>query len=233
MSPMATASGVPDPPLPFTGGRIPASDEERTLVERQVLRQFILSPAAAAAAVLVGFNAGWPRVAGLGVLGFGLIALWIGGRAIRERRLVFIRGGAFTLREYRYFIYEGLAAVPYGLAYILGGLSLVALSATFLAGTSVEQMRTVVLARPGAALVPIGATLLCYGLGFVIGFVHREGSRWRRAFAMLIDAPARLGGLILIVWAAAALALGLVEQLSPATFHRWFESVAGNPWPFP
>jgi len=226
------ATGIPDPPLPFTGGRIPASEEERRFVERRVLTQFILAPALSFAALLVGFNLEWPRLTAAGVIGFGLAALWIGGLAAAERRLVFIRGGTMTRREYRYVIYEGPAAVPYGLAYVVAGGCLITLAALFLGGISLERMRAVALARPGVALMPLGTLLLCHGLGFLIGFVHRSGSWWQRAFGMLIDAPGRLGGLILIVWAVAALTIGLVEWLNPALFNRWFESVVGSPWPF-
>ncbi len=144
-------NGIPDPPLPFTGGRIPASEEERTLVERRVVAQFIVAPTVSFAALLVGFYLDWPRVTAAGVFGFGLSAIWIGGLAAYERRLMFIRGGTMTLRQYRYFIYEGVAAIPYGLA---------------------------------------------------------------------------------IAWAAALLAIGVVEWLSPALFSQWFQSIFGSPWPF-
>lgn len=226
------ATGIPDPPLPFTGGRIPASEEERRFVERRVLTQFILAPALSFTALLVGFNLAWPRLTAAGVIGFGLTGLWVGGLAAAERRLVFIRGGTMTRREYRYVIYEGVAAVPYGLAYVVAGLCLITLVVLFLGGTSLERMRAVTLARPGFALVPLGALLLCHGLGFLIGFVHRSGSWWQRAFGMLLDAPARLGGVILVAWAVAALTIGLVEWLDPALFNRWFEAIFGNPWPF-
>ena len=225
-------SGIPDPPLPFTGGRIPASEEERAFVERRVIRQFIIAPAVSFAALLTGFNFEWPRITAVGVIGFGLSALWIGYLAISERRMMFIRGGTTTSREYRYFIYEGVASIPYGLAYVVGGGCLITPALLFLNGTSLEQMRDAVLARPSCGLIPVGALLLSHGLGFLIGFVHRSGSRWQRAFGMLLDAPARLGGLILIAWAAAALTVGLVEWLSPALFDQWFESIFGNPWPF-
>ncbi len=162
----------------------------------------------------------------------GLSALWIGYFAISERRLMFIRGSTTTHREYRYVIYEGFAAVPYGLAYAVGGACLVSPAVLFLSGTNLERMRDVVLARPSLALVPLGALFLCNGLGFMMGFVHRSGSRWQRAFEMLLDAPARLGGLILIAWALAALGVGMVEWLRPALFHQWFQSIFDNPWPF-
>jgi hypothetical protein len=229
---VTTTGGIPDSPLPFTGGRIPASEAERRLAERRVLTQFILAPAGSFAALLAGFNLGKPWLTAVGVIGFGLAGIWIGGLAVRERRLMFIRGGLMTRREYRYFIYEGFAAIPYGLAYVVGGVCLITLALLFLTGTSLERMRDAALARPGLALMPVGALRLGWGLGFVIGFVHRGGSRWQRAFGMLLDAPARLGGLILIAWAAAMLAVGVVEWLHPEVFNRWFESISGNPWPF-
>jgi hypothetical protein len=224
--------GIPDPPLPFTGGRIPSSEDERRFVEGRILRQVIIAPAASFTLLLGGVYVGWPRGAALGVIGFGLTAIWIGTLAVRERRLLFIRGGSMTRREYRYFIYEGVAAVPYGLAYLVGGASLVIASLWFLSGASLDQMRDAALARPSLVLIPLGAALLCYALGFLIGFVHREGSAWSRAFGMLLDAPARLGGLILLAWAVVLLAIGLVDLLSPASFRQGFESLVGNPWPF-
>ncbi len=212
-------SGFPDPPLPFTGGRIPASEDERKLVERRVVTLFIIAPVVSLAALLAGFNVGWPRLTALGVIGLGLCALWIGYLAITEQRLMFIRGGSMTLREYRYFIYEGSTAVPYGLAYVVGGAVLITLAALCFNGTSLEQMRAAVLARPSLALLPLGVLLLLHGFGFLIGFVHRRGSTWQRAFGMLIDAPARFAGLILIAWAAGMLAIGAVEWLCPALFN--------------
>jgi hypothetical protein len=225
-------SGIPDPPLPFTGGRIPASEEERRFVARRVMTQFVMAPAVSFAGLLTGFKLASPSVMALGVIGFGLSAIWIGGLAINEQRLMFIRGGTMTRREYRYFIYEGFAAIPYGLAYVVGGVCLITPAVLFLNGTSLERMRDVALARPSLGLIPLGAALLSYGLGFLIGFVHRSGSWWQRTFGMFIDAPARLGGLILMAWAAAALAIGMVEWLTPALFHERFESIFGNPWPF-
>lgn len=228
----STTHGIADPPLPFSGGRIAASPEERTLVERRVMGQFFVAPALSVVAIVVGFQLGRPSLAALGVIGLGLGALWIGLLAMRERRLLFLRGGSMTQKAYRYFIYEGRAAIAYGLAWVVGGACLIAPAVLFLGGTSLERMREVVLARPSLALIPAGAFLLSLGAGFLIGFVHRSGSMAQWAFAMLIDAPARLGGLILIAWAAALLAIGGVEGLSPELFNRWFESIFGNPWPF-
>ena len=223
-------SGLPDTPLPFTGGRIAASEEERALASRRVLRQFILAPAVSFALLLIGFKFDAPRLAVAGVIGFGLNALWIGFCAVREKRLIFIRGGTMTRREYRYFFYEGAAAIPYGLTYLVGGVCLIIPSLFFLGGRSLEQMRTAALTRPSIALIPVGLMFLCYGLGFLVGFVHRGGSWWQRGFGMLLDAPARLGGVILIAWAAAMLIIGVVEWLNPSLFRQWFEAVVGVPF---
>jgi len=224
--------GITDAPLPFTGGRLPASPEELALVARRVALYFAIAPALSFAALLGGFYLGWPRVAAAGVVGFGLTGLWVGGLAILERRMVFIRPGLGFRRDRMYVIYEGFAAVPWGLAYVVGGASLIAAAALFIGGVSLEQMRAHVLARPALALVPVGAAFLSQGLSFFIGFVDRRGSPTRRFFGMLFDAPARLGGLILMAWGAVMLWIGVVDWLAPAVFLQWFESMTGNPWPF-
>jgi hypothetical protein len=227
-----TTPGIPDPPLPFTGGRIPASEAERAGVERRVMAQFFVAPALSFAALGGGFNLGWPRLAAAGVIGLGLTALVIGYLAVSERRLMFIRGNLRTLRQYRYFIYEGVAAVPYGLAFAVAGAVLVVPAVLFLSGTGLEFMRDAALARPHLALIPGGAGLLCNGLGFVIGFRRAAVSIGERIEIALLHLPAQLGGLILVALGAAALALGFVEWLRPEVFQQGFRVIFGNPWPF-
>jgi hypothetical protein len=224
--------GIPDPPLPYTGGRIPASEGERRFVERRVRQQYIVAPALSFAALLTGFGLGWPWLAAAGVIGFGLTALLIGSRALVERRLVFIRGALWTPRPYRYFIYEGFAAVAYGLAFLAAAACLIAPAALFVHGTALERMREIVLARPGFALVPLGTALLFYGAGFLVGFGRRATSVGDRLWIEFLHLPARIGGSILIAWALAMVALGAVEWASPTLFHRWFQAVFGHPWPF-
>ncbi len=227
-----TTAGIPDPPLPFTGGRIPESEEERRFVERRVILQFIISPALSFTVLLIGFNLGWPRLTAVGVIGLGLTALLIGYFAVSEQRMMFIRGGSMTLREYRYFIYEGLAAVPYGLVFLMTGVCLITPVVLFFNGTSLERMRDVVLARPGLAFIPIGVLFMFQGIGFLIGFGRHATSIGDRLWIGFQHLPAKLGGLILIVWAAGLLVIGLVEWFSPVLFNQWFQSVFGNPWPF-
>lgn len=224
--------GIPDPPLPFTGGRIPATDDERARVERRVMAQYFVAPALTFAALAGGLALGFPRLAAIGVAGLGLNALAIAAFALRERRLLFIRGGTMTPRTHRYFIYEGVAAVPYGLAWAILGASVLAAALAHLSGISADALRDALLARPHRALLPLGAGLACYGLGFAIGF-RRATRTWRDRLAVgLLHAPALLGGVLLLALAAAAFGLGLLEWLDPAGFRRGFTALAGHSWPF-
>jgi hypothetical protein len=224
--------GIPDPPLPFTGGRIPASETERAFVERRVLMQSIIAPAVSLGAVIGGYSLGWPRLAAVGVLALGLTGLGVGWLAVSERRLTFIRGGALTPKACRYFIYEGFAAVPYGLAFAVAGVALAVCGLLVFAGTNLDAMRVAVLTRPHLALLPVGTGLLFYGCGFLIGF-RRAGSSWSERLAIAFaHLPAQLGGLILVTLGVGTLVIGLVEWVEPTVFRQEFESVFGNPWPF-
>lgn len=224
--------GMPDAPLPFSGGRLPATPDELRFVERRVMVQALIGPGLSFAALLAGFNAGWHRLMAAGVAGFGLTALLFGWWAVTERRLFLMRTAMTVRRPYRYVIYEGPAAIAYGMAFIALGVAVVAVAGGFLAGMELGAIKRAVLARPGLALVPIGACLALYGLGFAIGFGSREGARAHRWFNTLLDLPARFAGLMLIALGAASLAIGLVDAADPAMFEQWFRSVTGNPWPF-
>ncbi|MBM5810487.1 MAG: hypothetical protein FJ191_00760 [Gammaproteobacteria bacterium] len=227
--------GIADPPLPFTGGRIPASAREYRLAQWRVMALCFVAPALAFVAISLGVSLGWPWLAALGALGLGLTGVTLGLLAARERRLFFMRQtGPLGRRQYRYryFIYEGFAAVPYGLAYAIAGAMLALAALLFLVGVSPDRMRMAVLARPHYALLPGGAALFAWGLGFLIGFGRPARSAGDRLAIGLQHLPARLGGLILLAWAVAMLGIGLVEATTPALFHAWFQSLTGNPWPF-
>jgi hypothetical protein len=238
IEPAAVGSATPgiyDPPLPFSGGRIPASAREYRHAQWRVMSLCFVAPALSLAAVSLGASLGWPWLAALGALALGLTGVAYGGLAAVERRLMFIRGPTLLGRRehrYRYFIYEGVAAVPYGLAFAIAGAALAGAALLFLLGTSLGQMRAAVLAQPHLALVPAGGALLAHGLGFLIGFSRTPASPGDRFSIALQHLPARLGALILIGWALALLAVGLVEWLRPDVFDAGFRSVFGNPWPF-
>lgn len=224
--------GIPDPPLPFTGGRIPADDAERRFVERRVMLQFFVAPALSLAALGGGVNLGWPRLAAAGLLGLGLSGLLVAWFAVTERRLMFIRGGTMTPRAYRYFIYEGLAAIPFGLVFAIAGAAALVAGLLYLDGTNAAAMRDALLARPHRLLIPLGAGLGCQGLGLLMGF-SRACVSWRERLAVaLLHLPARLGGAILLVLGGSALALGVFEALEPAAFRASFVAFFGNPWPY-
>lgn len=227
--PPAPGAGIPDPPLPFTGGRITRSVAERAFVERRVMALQFVAPALSFAALALGFSLAWPRLAAVGVLGLGLTGVAIGQFAVRERRLMFIRGGSMTPRAYRYFIYEGVAALPFGAAFAIGGLALLVPAAAFLLGMGVEAMRDAVLARPSLALVPVGVVLLCNGAGLVVGFRRPAESARDRLWIEILHFPARLGGAILVALGMAALMLGAFEMLSPDAFDAAWARVRDEP----
>ncbi len=228
----ATTPGIPDPPLPFAGGRIPADEAERRFVERRVMLQFFVAPGLSFAALGSGVNLGLPRLAAAGVVGLGLSGLLVAWFAVTEQRLMFIRGGSLTPRAYRYFIYEGVAAIAFGLVFaIVGGAALVTGLLHF-AGTNAAAMGDAVLVRPHRLLLPLGAALICQGLGFLIGF-GRAAASWRERLGVaLLHLPARLGGAILLALGGGALAVGVVEGLLPDAFRAGFAAMFGNPWPF-
>lgn len=223
------AAGIPDPPLPFTGGRIPASTDERAFVERRVMALQFVAPALSFVALSLGFSLEWPRLAAVGVAGLGVTGVALGQFAIRERRLMFIRGGSMTPKAYRYFIYEGVAAVPFGLAFAIAGGCAVAAAAAFLLGASVDAIRDAVLARPSLVLIPVGAVLLCNGIGFVIGFRRPAESGGNRLWVEFLHLPSRLGGAILVALGVAALLVGAFELLQPGAFDRAWERLRDEP----
>lgn len=224
-------SGADAAPLPFEAGRHPETEAEIKLIRRRIALLYIAAPGMAMAALLLGFYQQWPVVAATGVIGLGALAIVLGGIAVAERRLFFIVRGYQEERR-RYVLYEGIAAVPFGISLIAGGASLIALAGLYLMGNSVDALRNQVLARPGQALIPIGVILAAKGLGFLIGFSRRVDTLGQRAWVALLNLPGRLGGLIIFAWGVAALAIGVVEWLSPAAFDRGFQSIFGNPWPF-
>ena len=229
--PVATP-GIPDPPLPFTGGRIPTDDAERHQVARRVMLLYFVAPGLSLAALGGGIHLGWPRLAAAGLAGLGLSGLLVAWFAVTGRRLAFIRGGSMTPRAYRYFIYEGAAAIPFGLVFAIAGAVALTAGLLYLDGRGPAAMRDAVLARPHRLLLPLGAALACQGLGFLIGF-SRPSTSWRERFGVaLLHLPARLGGAILITLGAGALAIGVVEWLQPESFRAGFAAFFGNPWPF-
>jgi hypothetical protein len=219
------ADGIADPPLPFNGGRFATTDAELVLVKRRILWLYIVAPSLSFAALLVGFEQGWSRLVAAGTIGFGATAFAIGERAMTERCLMFIVR-SFRGERRRYVLYEGVAALPFGFAYVVAGLSLTVPAIAFLTGTGLESMRELVFARPSYALLPIGAFLLAHGLGFAIGFAHRGGSLGRRLFDALLNLPGRLAGVILLAWGVLVFCIGLYEWLLPDAFDRLIAGIA-------
>jgi hypothetical protein len=219
------------PPLPFTGGRYPASIEELSELRRRVWRLHIAAPSACCIALIAGLHLEWPILSAGSLIGVGLVLVAIGVPAMIERRLFFyVRN--FESDRYRYVIYEGLAAVPIGFALLTAGASLIALVTLYLLADPVQTLRDRMLARPSLVLVPVGLVMTATGLGFAIGFSHPARTIAQRIGLTLLNMPARIAGLILLVQGAVVLAIGLLEGLSPAAFDQAFQWIFDNPWPF-
>lgn len=190
--------------------------------------QFV-APALSFVALSLGYSLEWPRLAAVGVVGLGLAGIALGQFAIRERRVMFIRGGSMTPRAYRYFLYEGVAAVPFGLAFVIAGVGVIVPAVLAMLGASVDTIRDTVLARPGLVLVPVGVILLFNGAGLVIGFRRVPESAGDRFWLEFLHLPALLGGAILVAIGMAAVLIGLFELLVPDTFDRMWERIRDEP----
>jgi hypothetical protein len=121
--------------------------------------------------------------------------------------------------------FTGPAAVCSGVALAILGLTAGAVGILHATGTSAAGLKALVIARPGLVLAPAGATLLSHGLSYVVGFPEGRDPKGGRFWNALLSAPARLGGLILVVLGVAALALGAWELASPAAFDRLVDAL--------
>jgi hypothetical protein len=175
--------------------------------------------------VVVGLGLGVVWMAEVGMLGLAVTILAIGALAIRERRVLIWQ--EHVSNRVAIQVYCGVAALPMGLAGVVGGLSLLALVLAHAQGVSIETMRSAVLARPGLALVPLGAFLVLAGLGFLGGVASGKDRDKGRLFNAMLSLPSRLGGLILMAWGVAAAGIGAFELLQPEAFDRALAAVFG------
>ena len=175
----------------------------------------VLLPGLSLAGILAGFHLQSPTLIAGGVLTLGLRFIVAGWIAVRDRQILVWNTNyrVFTdaIRQYR-----GPAAVPMGIAGLLVGGVLATLALAHLEGTSLDAMRSTILAQPSLALVPVGGGLALYGLGFLMGF-RDDGDilTGPAAWNALLGMPARLGGLVLFILGAALLGAGGWVALHP------------------
>lgn len=184
-------------------------------MRRRFLLLDVLLPGLALAAVLAGFHLKLPALMSGSVLILGLRFMVAGGLALRDRRIPVwnpnYRRFDDAVREYR-----GSAAVPMGIAGLLAGITLVTLALAHLGGVPLEMMRDTVIAYPAAGLGPVGAMMMLYGLGFLMGF-RDDGDTLKGtpAWNALIGLPWRLGGLILFLLGIGMLVAGVWRSFNP------------------
>jgi hypothetical protein len=181
-------------------------------------------PGAGLLALVAGVDRDWPRLADAGLLLLAAAGITAGGVTLALRRLVFLaRTRRFVLR-----VWTGPGAVFAGVGLIVVGLMAGAVGVLHWAGTSAAGLKALVVSRPGLLLAPAGAAFSCQGLALLIGFPEARDPRGGGLWNALLSVPGRLGGLILLVLGAGALALGSWEILSPAAFDRAVASLAGG-----
>ena len=225
------ASGPADPPLPFSGGRFPASAAEAAQIERRLVALYLVAPLVACGIALAGFHFGRPAWLAIGLAALGAVAVAVGLLAAVERRLLFF-ARSFMRRDARFVIYEGAAAVPFGAALAWVGLCVLALVLASTLGLTPGHLREAMLARPSLALLPLGVWFTLTGLGLLIGFADRRGPPARRMLNVLNDLTTRLAGVLLGAIGLALLAAGMADAVSPVAFDAAFRSLTGNPWPW-
>lgn len=172
--------------------------------------------------LVASFNFDLPALVTPGLLALSLAAIGSGVASCAYRRVVFLDT---RTRRFDLFVYHGIAAVPFGCTYLIGGLLVLAAAVAHLAGMSADAMRSAVLARPGLLLAPLGIAALSSALGFAIGFDDAKDPRRGSGWHLLMSIPALLGALILFAIGAALLGLGGWELLQPAAFDQWLTAL--------
>jgi len=170
--------------------------------------------------MVAGFNFRMPVLYTLGLLALSFAALATGIASCLYRRIVFINPNR---RRFDLIVWQGVAAIPFGGTYIVGGFLLLAVAIAHLTGMSADAMRDAIIARPGLLLALLGVATLSYSIGFAIGFPAGEDAKRGATWNALMSIPARLGALILFVIGGTLLGIGGWELLHTAEFDRWIK----------
>jgi hypothetical protein len=109
--------------------------------------------------------------------------------------------------------FHGSSAVLVGISLVVLGLSIGVTGAAFVLGMQ-RDLYDVVIARPGAALLPAGVSAAALGASRVLGARQWRGSLGRA----LANIPERIGGAVLVVLGAALAGVGGFELLAPGSF---------------
>lgn len=177
-------------------------------------------PATGLALLILGHRLASPLMMDAGVLVLAVAAIGSGAACVLLRRITFARRGwGFEL-----WVWHGVAAQFIGASLIVVGAALAAAALVHLSGANSTSMLTAIRARPGLALVPVGAALLLGGIGAFVGFREAgevgRGTLWN----FVPSIPDRIAGVILMAFGGAALALGLYELWAPEAFDRSIEA---------
>jgi hypothetical protein len=170
--------------------------------------------------LVTAFNLALPALVTPALLTLAFAALGTGLANCLYRRIVFTNPNR---RRFELIVWRGIAAIPFGCAFAVLGLMILAATLAHASGISADAMRETVFARPGLLLAPLGVMLLFSSVGYAIGF--RDDTSDNAGCHILLSIPARLAALILFVIGAALLGIGGWELLLPVDFDRWIESL--------
>ena len=167
--------------------------------------------------VLLLFLGQWLTMDILTYAGFGLmgvVAIVIGLQAMVTRRLVQISRYSRHADE----TYVGVAAIAQGVIFIMMGFLFIGVAlVAYLSGG--RELFLHFVRHPGLMLLIIGLFLLMTAISALVGTVEeKQGGRFEVALNLLVSRL--LPGLVLIVLAAGAIGLGLLEIASPGTFDQ-------------
>jgi len=150
--------------------------------------------------------------AGFGLM--GVMAIVVGLQAIVTRRLVQIS----RYNRHADETYVGVAAVAQGIIFIMMGFLFIGLALVAYLNSGRELFLHFVR-HPGLILLIIGLLFLMTAISALVGTVEeKEGGRFEVLLNLL--ASRLLPGLILLVLAAGAISLGLLEIAAPQTFDQ-------------
>ena len=150
--------------------------------------------------------------AGFGLM--GLVAIIIGLEALITRRLVQVSRYDRRADE----TYVGVAAMAQGVIFIIMGLFFIGLAIAAYKNSGRELFIHFVR-HPGLAFLIFGLFLLMMAISAIVGTVEdKEGGRFEVYLTLLTSRL--LPGMILIVLAAVAIGLGLLEVTAPQTFDQ-------------
>lgn len=149
---------------------------------------------------------------------FAITSMFIGLEAILLKEIIFVSRYSRRLNE----TYRGIAAIAHGVIFIIISIFLGVTSFIFYqdSGDNVFQF---FIKRPGVIFLIIGVYLFSFSLIAFVGYKEQTQTS-RFVYYLDLITSRLLLGTILLVWALAITALGIIEIIDPV----YFDSIGGG-----